>query len=424
MRKIKESKWTYVILSVLVAVILWLYVGADLDVETTVELHNIPVVFEGEEDLADRGLMITEGANQTVDLKLRVKRNTAFFKFNNDTVSVVVDVSKIEEPSEYTTAYRLVTSGTVSSSGITDLSEERNITFTVSRRTERNVEVQGRLAPGVEVAEGYQVGEFSIVPGTITVSGEASTVNQVDHALVTVASEEPLSESYSGDLPIQLLDVDGNVLDMAALHLETDVDTVQVTLPVVQTKEVKLKVDLKSGGGATLPGGECLAQDIGYLVELCRLLREEGVHVAADTCGAAPRAHLEQLLPYVDLWLYDIKAADEATHRALAGAPNGAILENLAYLAGCGARIIVRMPVVEPVNSGDDDIIAAAEAIASHAGLCPVSLLPYHTTGNGKYARLGRAAPSGAFRVPSAQTMEHLRDLLRERGFSQVEIGG
>ena len=90
MRKIKESKWTYVILSVLVAVILWLYVGADLDVETTVELHNIPVVFEGEEDLADRGLMITEGANQTVDLKLRVKRNTAFFKFNNDTVSVVV----------------------------------------------------------------------------------------------------------------------------------------------------------------------------------------------------------------------------------------------------------------------------------------------------------------------------------------------
>ncbi len=252
MRKIKESKWTYVILSVLVAVILWLYVGADLDVETTVELHNIPVVFEGEEDLADRGLMITEGANQTVDLKLRVKRNTAFFKFNNDTVSVVVDVSKIEEPSEYTTAYRLVTSGTVSSSGITDLSEERNITFTVSRRTERNVEVQGRLAPGVEVAEGYQVGEFSIVPGTITVSGEASTVNQVDHALVTVTSEEPLSESYSGDLPIQLLDVDGNVLDMAALHLETDVDTVQVTLPVVQTKEVKLKVDLKAGGGATV----------------------------------------------------------------------------------------------------------------------------------------------------------------------------
>ena len=180
----------------------------------------------------------------------------------------------------------------------------------------------------------------------------------------------------------------------------------------------------KSGGGVTLSGGECLAQDIGYLVELCRLLREEGVHVAADTCGAAPRAHLEQLLPFVDLWLYDIKAADEATHRALAGAPNGAIFENLAYLAGHGARIIVRMPIVEPVNSGDDDIIAAAEAIGSHAGLCPVSLLPYHTTGNGKYARLGRAAPSGAFRVPSAQTMEHLRDLLRERGFSQVEIGG
>ena len=180
----------------------------------------------------------------------------------------------------------------------------------------------------------------------------------------------------------------------------------------------------KSGGGVTLSGGECLAQDIDYLVELCRLLREEGVHVAADTCGAAPRAHLERLLPFVNLWLYDIKVADETTHRALTGAPNGAILENLAYLAEHGAHINVRMPIVEPVNSGDDDIIAAAEAIKSHAGLCPVSLLPYHTTGNGKYARLGRAAPAGAFAVPSAQTMEHLRDLLRECGFSQVEIGG
>lgn len=255
MEKIKESKWTYVILSILVAVIMRLYVGDSLNVETTLDLRNIPVVFEGEEDLADRGLMITDGANQTVNLKLRCNQRT-MFKLNSDTVSVVVDVSKIEEPQEYTTAYRLVTPSTVSSANVTDVTENRNITFTVGRRSERNVEVQGRLDPNVQVADGYQIGEFSIVPGTITVSGEADAVNEVDHALVTVTSEEPLSESYSGELPIQLVGVDGTVLDTEALRLDTDVDTVQVTLPVVQTKKVKLNVELKEGGGATVQNAE------------------------------------------------------------------------------------------------------------------------------------------------------------------------
>lgn len=255
MEKIKESKWTYVILSILVAVIMRLYVGDSLNVETTLDLRNIPVVFEGEENLADRGLMITDGANQTVNLKLRCNQRT-MFKLNSDTVSVVVDVSKIEEPQEYTTAYRLVTPSTVSSANVTDVTEDRNITFTVGRRSERNVEVQGRLDPNVQVADGYQIGEFSIVPGTITVSGEADAVNEVDHALVTVTSEEPLSESYSGELPIQLVGVDGTVLDAEALRLDTDVDTVQVTLPVVQTKKVKLNVELKEGGGATVQNAE------------------------------------------------------------------------------------------------------------------------------------------------------------------------
>lgn len=255
MEKIKESKWTYAILSVLVAFIMWMYVGSDLNVETTVDLYNVPVVFEGEESLADRMLMITQGGDQTVNLKLRVNRS-ALFKFNTSTVSVVVDVSKIEEPKEYTTTYRLVTPNTVSSSSVTDLTENKEITFTVARLIERNVEVQGRLGTDVVVADGYQIGEFSIVPGTVTVSGESSAVNQVDHAMVMVSSEEPLSESYTGELPVQLVGVDGQVLDQEALHLQIDVETVQVTLPVVQTKEVKLTVDLKAGGGATADHAE------------------------------------------------------------------------------------------------------------------------------------------------------------------------
>ena len=188
--------------------------------------------------------------------------------------SVTVDVSSIESAGTYTTGYRInyptgVSGNSVSITGST----AQNVTYTVARRTERSVEVQGVFRG--EVAEGYQREEFYFSPSTILIAGEESAVNQVDHALVTVTRDEPLSETFSGEMPFQLIGLDGTVLDLEELNLETDVNTVQVTLPVVQLKEVELTVDhhcfgQRNGPGRALqhqPGGDRAGQYLqpGYL---------------------------------------------------------------------------------------------------------------------------------------------------------------
>ena len=73
-KKILNSKWIYVILSVLLAFVLWLYVGREANPEVTNTLSHVQVVYSGLESLEERGLMISEGAEQTVSLRIRATR--------------------------------------------------------------------------------------------------------------------------------------------------------------------------------------------------------------------------------------------------------------------------------------------------------------------------------------------------------------
>lgn len=186
----------------------------------------------------------------------------------------------------------------------------------------------------------------------------------------------------------------------------------------------------RSGGGVTLSGGEVLAQDAGYIEALCRELRREGVSVALDTCGFAAEEHVRALAPVVDIWLFDIKTTP-AAHRRFTGVASEPIWANLAYLLGAegraaapaGARLIVRIPVIVGANASDADVHEIAGRLAA-LGAREVTLLPYHTSGAQKYARLGRDVADEAFSVPSPELLDHIKTLFAEHGITHVEIGG
>ena len=75
MKITKSQKAIYIVISVLIAVVFWLYVDNTGVNERDVRLYNIPITFVGEQDeLADRGLMLVSGEDTTVDLRLRGRR--------------------------------------------------------------------------------------------------------------------------------------------------------------------------------------------------------------------------------------------------------------------------------------------------------------------------------------------------------------
>lgn len=181
----------------------------------------------------------------------------------------------------------------------------------------------------------------------------------------------------------------------------------------------------KSGGGVTLSGGEVMASDIEYVEELCRRIHKEEISVNIDTCGYAPYEKYERLLPYVDIFLYDIKVLDPQEHKAWTGVDNRLILENLIRLNEAGARICLRMPVIEGVNATQQYILDVIGFLRENR-IQPVQtdLLAYHSYGRSKYLNLDRSYDEEKLAVPDKEKMALFQRLFQEHGFQNITIGG
>ncbi len=159
-----------------------------------------------------------------------------------------------------------------------------------------------------------------------------------------------------------------------------------------------------SGGGATFSGGECMLQ-LDFLCEILKKCKENGIHTAVDTAGNVPWESFERILPYTDLFLYDVKAVSGELHRNGTGVSNELILENLKKLSRC-ADIIVRIPVIGGYNDNREEMKKAAEFLHG-LGIKKVELLPYHAMGENKYDAIGMKCEK--FHVPG--NVEDLKKL-------------
>lgn len=179
----------------------------------------------------------------------------------------------------------------------------------------------------------------------------------------------------------------------------------------------------ESGGGVTLSGGEAMAAEpFSQIVRLCRMLKDAGISVFMDTCGMVSYERFEAVAGDVDCFLYDIKAMDAEKHKKWTGAGNELILDNLWKLSRRGARLRLRLPLVEGVNAQDSDIQPVIDLLRQGLRVEKIHLLPYHTFGMEKYPRLGRRGQ--VFSAPSAERLGHLADMFSQAGYPCVTIGG
>ncbi len=246
-RKIRESRWLYVVLSIVMAIAFWMYVRVETDPDATKPIHNISVSLQGEDVLEARGLMVS--ATEPGDVDLTLKGSVSVINnITNRNITVVLDVSKITEAGDYDLDYTVGLPTNVSASSVTVMDKlPTAVHVSIATLYSKEIKVTGSFSGSI--ADGYQAGEFEITPMLITVSGEENMVDQVDHAVVLLETDEELSETYTGELPFVLVNAKG--AELSDFNLRTSVNTVEVTLPVVMVRDIPLTVDLIAGGGAT-----------------------------------------------------------------------------------------------------------------------------------------------------------------------------
>ncbi len=162
-----------------------------------------------------------------------------------------------------------------------------------------------------------------------------------------------------------------------------------------------------SGGGITCSGGEPMLQHA-FLRELLFQAKAHGLHTAVDTAGNVPFSWFEEVLPYTDLFLYDLKCIDEDGHVRATGAGNRLILENIRQLSNAGAALWVRIPVIPGVNDTADNMDRAAQLLQPLKGVRLVELLTFHRLGGGKYESIGRSFAAMDLQPLSKEEMQGL----------------
>ena len=147
-----------------------------------------------------------------------------------------------------------------------------------------------------------------------------------------------------------------------------------------------------------------------FCAELLKKLKENDIRTAVDTCGFVPRTALDKVIPYTDVFLYDIKALDESVHIRCTGQSNEAILENLRYLDEIGKAVEIRIPYVPGYNDAEIEKIGRFLAPLGH--ISRIRVLAYHNYAASKYAALGMESTLPE-ELPAEADVERARETLR-----------
>ena len=180
----------------------------------------------------------------------------------------------------------------------------------------------------------------------------------------------------------------------------------------------------QSKGGVTFSGGEPMFQ-IDFLLEALKLCKERGYHTAIDTSGYSSAENFKSVLPFTDLFLFDIKHLDDSKHIIATGVSNTTILDNYRFLIEGRKDIMIRFPVITGFNDDSDHLEKLRTFIISTKtdSLKRINLLPFHRIGSSKYKRFNIPYSMNGAEPPSAEKMKIMKEFFMETGI-KVKIGG
>ncbi len=178
----------------------------------------------------------------------------------------------------------------------------------------------------------------------------------------------------------------------------------------------------RSGGGITLSGGEpfmnpTLAQ------ALFEASHQAGIHTTVETCLHVPWKYIEPSLPFVDLFLADLKHVDEAVFQQWTDGSARRVLDNLQRLAQAGKKMIIRVPLIQGFNASEADIAAITDFAADRLQVSEIHYLPYHTLGMNKYQLLSQPyiAPDKPLDAP--ELLAFVQDYAQSKGLTAILRG-
>lgn len=161
----------------------------------------------------------------------------------------------------------------------------------------------------------------------------------------------------------------------------------EFTVEELVSKILRNKPYFKNNGGVTFSGGEPLLQ-IDFLIEVCKVLKKEGIHIVLDTAGVGVGRYKE-ILDLVDLVLLDIKHTDKDNYFSITSYNIDEVEKFITYLNRSNTPVWIRQVVIPSINDNDDYLDSLVNYLSKIKNIEKIEFLPFHHLGFSKYEKLG-----------------------------------
>ena len=142
----------------------------------------------------------------------------------------------------------------------------------------------------------------------------------------------------------------------------------------------------RNNGGVTFSGGEPLLQSK-FLIETCKLLKKEDIHIALDTSGVG-NGYYDEILTHIDLVLLDIKHITKEGYQDLTNYEIDESKEFIKVLNKSGKPVIIRQVIVPNIMDNEEYLLGLKEQLKEINNIQKIEFLPYHTLAKEKYKDL------------------------------------
>lgn len=176
-------------------------------------------------------------------------------------------------------------------------------------------------------------------------------------------------------------------------------------------KILKMKPYFGKKWWLTVSGGEPLLQ-AQALLPFFKELKERNINIAVDTNGFIRNEDVEALIPYVDLFLLDLKHMNNYRHQKLTGKSNDSVHKFLDHLEANNKKTRIRYVLVPEYSDQDEYIHELGKSFGHYACIDRIEILPYHNLWVYKRHALGREYALKDVGMPTPQKVSHVKHIL------------
>ena len=229
------------VIAFIFAVFLWfIVVNFDNPVGSST-FRDIPVQILNDDIITSAGEVYQVEGDRTVTVVVYATREVRQ-KLTSDNIVATADIKQIDSTGRLVPIE--VTINGFSGESVTAEAIPRNLTI---QREKSGKKVMSLTVDteGVKLADGYILGDASVAPDQVTITGAESVLDQVDRAVAQVDEVEGVSEDSVLPASLVLYDANGNELNQTQLSNNLGEEGLSVSVEVMKVKGIPVVFDVE-----------------------------------------------------------------------------------------------------------------------------------------------------------------------------------